>query len=64
MVVYHLLCSDPHHPGVLHSGLAPTGAVLCLTEHIGKLLVCLLVYRPVSVKGRIFAMGKTTVHKK
>ena len=37
-----LLCSDPHHPSVLHCGLAPAGAVLRVTEHIGKLLRSLM----------------------
>ena len=53
MVVYHLLCSDPCHPGVLCSGLAPTGAILRLTEHIGELLMCLLVYQPVCQRSYI-----------
>ena len=60
MVVYHLLCSDPCHPGVLCSGLglAPTGAVLCLTEHIGELLMCLLVYQPVCMSKVIYLIWK------
>ena len=38
----YLLCSDPHQPNVLRSGLTPPGAVLCLTagaeQQIGLLL--------------------------
>ena len=47
MTLYYLLSSDPRHPSVLHSGLAPAGSVLRPTEHVGKLLcslMCLFVY--------------------
>ena len=45
MILYYLLCSDPRRRSVLRSGLAPAGAVLRQTEHIGNLLgslMCLL----------------------
>ena len=32
--MYHLLCSDPRHPGVVHSGLAPVGAVTRADSHV------------------------------
>ena len=33
--MYNLLCSDPRHPGVLHSGVAPAGAVPRADSHAG-----------------------------
>ena len=40
---------------MLHSGLAPAGALLRLTEHIGKLLMCMSVVLSTCLsKGRIF----------
>ena len=32
--MYHLLCSDPRHPRVLHSGILPAGDVPHAESHV------------------------------
>ena len=32
--MYHLLCSDPRHPSMLLSGVAPAGAVPRADSHV------------------------------
>ena len=34
MLAYDLLCSDPRHPRVLHSGILPAGAVPHAESHV------------------------------